>query len=459
MALSQSDRIAISKKIVNIPNENAAADLIKSQLEVGRASAEAEDNANKNLQDSITVLINPYQSELERYDGNGRTQVTEQDMIDSSNRVLQNPFFPNDANTPLPNVPTGGWAFFPAFSGNKAIGKNYDETFTTVTKEQDLIDAINAQVAIIEAQIDATRSTGLACGASGTCNLPQYDNEVDCTGNGGVWAPGPDQKDPDPTTQQALIDIVAAVQAWEDFIVTTQGIISGNPDVDAGRLAENNAAISDINTTISAIDTWQALDDFDVTTSTPGDCASFDALDENDFLPSKLRNTELTALKNAISSRESFIATRIPQIEGHLGTVSQDFGTGDILGGSGFYLQRFRFIDMRLNAIAGSLTALKAAERGQDAQDQFQNANDNAEAALTSVVSASGFRAPALNTSTIHVIDGSLFSPGDSAYVVSDVQQEIAVTISSIDGNRIVLDTVIPEKYRNTDFARLYKEL
>ena len=139
--------------------------------------------------------------------------------------------------------------------------------------------------------------------------------------------------------------------------------------------------------------------------------------------------------------------------------MTQDFDTGEILAALGFHGDRFRIIDMRLNVIGGSLSRLKAIERGQDAQEQLKASNDNAAAAYTSVMRAALFRAPAKGNDNIHVLDASGFSASDVVFVVANDQNEIPAVIQTIDGNRIVLDVDIPEKYRETDLARVYKVL
>jgi len=458
MALTQDDRISISKKIIDIPRENETAEGLKDQLELQRVELEKQDNGNKSLQDDQTALVNDYQAELSRYDGNGRTEVTEQDMLDSANRIIQCPFFPNDNQTSLPSIPDGVWKSFVPFAGGLGIGRDYLEAFSTVTREQDLIDDINDQIVIVEAENAATRSTGDSCVGGGTCSLPIYTNQTDCQDNGGTWTPGgPDFIGPDAQMQQAATDLKNAVQAWEDFLNGTLGVIP--TDTDAGRQVENDASTTSANSAISDIDTWQALQDFDTTTSVPSTCASFNSKPAGDFTPSKFRADELQTIKDAIAAREAFFPTRTGQINGHLGTVVQDSSSGEITSATGFYGTRFRFIDMRLNGMAGSLSKLRGLERGQDAQQSLQNSNNSAGIALTTVMTASQFRAPATNTSTIHVLDGSGFSPGDSAYVTSNSQAEIPVVIQTVSGNRIVLDVNIPEKYRHTEGARLYKVL
>lgn len=460
MALSQDDRISISKKIIEIPKQNAQADVIKGQLEEQRKQAKEEDNGNKQLMDDLTSLINLYQQELERYDGNGRNQLSEQDLQDSANKVLQNPFFPNDTQTPLPNVPDGVWKNFQSFSNNKAVGKQYDETFTTVTKEQDLIDNVNAQIAVVEAENDVTRSTGQEC-ISGSCSMPQYDNQTDCEDNGGTWDSGASTIQPNSTIQQAITDLKNAVQAWEDFLNGTFAVVPTTvQDDDSTRDPLNQDSRDDITNAISVIDTWQALDDFD-TSHGETTCSGFNSIDVNTLNATKLRAAELNALKNEISARQTFISTRISQLEGDdfLGSVTQDFSSGEIQDTKGLYGDRYRVIETRLNLMGGSLNKLKGFERGQNAQEQLKASNDNAAQAYTTVIAATAFRAPAAGTGTIHVLDASQFSPGDSVFVVANNQQELSGTISSISNNTVFLDFSVPKKYRQNAGARLYKIL
>jgi hypothetical protein len=173
----------------------------------------------------------------------------------------------------------------------------------------------------------------------------------------------------------------------------------------------------------------------------------------------KFRADSISALNAELVARQAFIATRTSQISGHLGSIVQNLSTGSITSTSGFYGTRFRFIDLRINAIAGSLTKLSGLEKGESAQDQLKEANDNAGLAYASVMVAVAFRSPAINTESIHVLSATGFNIGDSVYVVSDTQAEISANIVDIDGGRIVLDKKIPEKYRQNEIARLYKVL
>lgn len=458
--LSASDRFTISKKLVEIPKQNNQADTIKSQLESKKTKAAQQDIANQNLMDSLTTLINIYQTEHPRYSGITRTTLAEQDLIDSANRTHQNYFFPNDPNTPLPDISSGVWKQFTSFSANIAIGKTYLEVYPgTSTKEQDLIDDVNAKIAVVESFSDVTRSTGQKCISTGTCSLPAYTDEATCVAHSGVWTPGPDSIVTDTDMQTAGDDLKTSIQNWLDFMNATYPLIATSvQDSNATRLAGNDAARADITNADSIIATWQSKSDFDPTTGYTT-CISFNSIDVSTLSATKFRATDLQYIKDEITARESYVSSRISELDTYLGGITQDFGTGSISATSGLYGSRFRLIETRLNVMNGSLTAKTGLERAQGAQDQLKNSNSNTQAAYSTVMVATAFMAPAGGTSVIHVLDASGFSVSDSIYVVSDVQPEISGTISNIVGNSVYLSIVVSKNYQESDNARLYKLL
>ena len=188
-------------------------------------------------------------------------------------------------------------------------------------------------------------------------------------------------------------------------------------------------------------------------------CAAFAAMVPGDFDPSKLRAPEVDLIKAEITARESFIVTRSSEVDANLGLVDQDTSDGSLNSATGFYGDRYKIIDLRLNLMAGSLNALIAAEKGQEAQDELKASNANAEDVYSSVIKVSAFRAPASGGPDIHVLDASDFSPGDNVFVMANTQQEISTSIVSKDGNRLTLATNIPKKYRENDGARIYKDI
>lgn len=473
MALTQAERIEISKKIIDIPVQNAAFDRIKANLNQNLIKITNEDNANKSLMDNSTDFINPYQSELTELDGIERTVMVEQDLINGAKKIKQNYFFPNDNQVALPSVPDGIWKFLTPFSGSIAIGKTYVEVFPSTGNviEQDKIDAVNAQITIIETAVDNARSTGLECSedASGSCsgedNPPQLD-QVSCELDNGTWTPtgGTDTYDPEPVIQQALIDLVAAINDWKAFIITEKALIL-TTDTNAGRQADNDAAIADIDNAISVIDSWFLYDDWDTTTALPSGsggtaCTAFALMVAADFDPSKLRETELQEIKDETAAREVFTLTRITQLLTNLGSIGQDLSTGEINGsGSGLYDARYKAINVRLNLLGGSLNKKLGTERGQDAQDAQKGTNDSAASLYDSVMKVSLLRAPASNTGTIHILSSADFSIGDAIYIIGEDQLELTGSIVNIQDNTVFLDFSIPEKYTHENRSRLYKVL
>ena len=474
MALSQDDRLSISEKLIDIPAEDAAADKVQEIINENKVQFEKKDEANKNLMDAQTALINPYQKELTQYDGNGRTELVEQDVIDSANKIIQNPFYPNDPQNTIPSLSDGVWKNFPPFALGKAIGKDYFEAYTTETKEQDKIDAVNSAIAAVEALPSGERSSGKICNVddSGSCSgeTPPGSgvDETTCTTNGGTWTPtnGPDTYVPSTDAQTALDNLVTALNDWKAFVTITKGFNTDENavDTDATRQGQNNTSIADIDNLVAVIDSWFAFQDFDVTTALPGGsngsgCALFAALPPGDFDPSKLREDEIQIIKDEITARQAFITTRQSEVEANLGSISQDINSGDITSGTGFYNKRYNFLDLRLNLVGGTKNIVEANDKGIAAQDQLKATNARAAGAYGDVMNLSPLKAPAAGTGTLHVQDGSGFSVGDTVYVAAAKQAELTGTVQEVDGNRVVLDINIPKKYTNNNKGRLYKLL
>lgn len=460
MALTKQERIRISEKIVSIPTENALAEQLKGDLEVNKVKAEDKDGGHKTLSDDKTALIDGYQDELAKYDGNERTKLVEQDFQDAVDRKLGNFFFLNDPNTPTPNVPSGTWPYFLPYAGNKAVGKTYQEVYSgVVAKEQDKIDVVLSKIIAVEGFSDIQRSSGQHCVTTptGSCSLPAYDNEADCTLNGGIWTPGtPDESIENyPDMQTAGTELKDAIQDWEDFMNTVDAVVV-TTDTDTTRSAENTASKDDISNAISIVGVWQALSDFD-TDHGQTTCAGFNGYDVSLLDPTKFRAAELQAIKDELTARQSFITTRISQLEGYLGTVVQDLTTGNITSKSGLYGDRYGIIDLRLNVMIGSLSEVKGYEQAQDAQQQLQNANGNAEDTYGSIMKVALFRAPAAGTNVIHLMDSTDFSIGDTVYIVADEQDEIEAVVEGKDNNTIYLNKEISKKYTRDIRGRIYR--
>lgn len=458
MPLSQEDRIAFSLNIVSAPEKIKAFDMSQAQTAAEIEKLVKLDAANKNLFDPPNALITSYQTEMGMLDGNLRTTVTEQNIQDSAARTIQNYFFPNDQSVTVPSlVPSHNvWIRIPPFALTYAIGKNYTEGYGTTTKEADLINPILALIATAGGNTDIMNTTGQQCGSTGTCSLPMYTTQATCTLNGGIWTPGPDAITNDPAIQQLKTDLVAAVNAYKSFLQSMAAIIVTTDPVNQ---AQNQAAINNINNVIiPALNTWLGYVDFN-TAHGQTTCAGFNSYNSNLLAPTKLHSTQLAALQSAISARNSFYATRITQVAGYLGTITQDLNTGELTSSTGLYGKRYGFLLLRLHTLDGSLSKLKALQNGKGAQDSIKANITNTKNTYMSILPTSLLKAPGNGTNSITLVDTSFLSPGDTVYVTADGQEELLRAVKSVSNDTVILNDIVPAKYRAAEKGRLYKDL
>lgn len=455
MALSKQDRISFSKKIVNAEVEKTGIESSKQKIEVEKQKAYELDQANKNLVDGKTVLINAYQVELSRYNGIARTSLTETDIQDAADFKLGNHLYPNDAQNPPPSTAPQIWTQPKPYARNKAVGKLYNENYpTAVAAEQSKINNILTSINTIETYPLIQRVTGQLC-TNGTCSIPQYTNQTDCTSNGGTWTPGPDTIISNAALQATYNTLVTQVNDLKTYVLTTQGLILTNDPV-TSRQTQNNTAIANINTIVAAIDTWLGLTAFN-TGHGQTTCAGFNSYNPALLGATRLQSGNLTTFKNAITTRQTFVATRVTQIDTNLGSLTQNLTNGNVTG-SGLYLERWDFLSLRLNFFGGSLLAFKGFEKAINAQNALQAQIDLAKNIYSGLLTASILSAPSNGTKVLHLKSIQDFASGDNIFLVSDTQEELGLTIASVQGNKIIVDREVPAKYRPAESARVYKD-
>ena len=432
MAFSQQDRIEISKKLVSLPKENEGIQGTIGELQAVEGDAERLDITNSGLIDRFTPLVNAYQDEARFLDGNVRTVLTEQIMVDSAQKVRGNSFFPNDTDNPAPSVPNGVWVKFNVYANTHAVGRNAVEQFPSqITTESQIINNIDAQIDIAEGEILSNRITGKKCD-----NDDFEDNQV---------------------IIDALDEIKSLVIQWTDYLEEQKNAILAADEPDVDKQNENDIAINEIDSALSAISDWEMIQDFDTTTPLPSTCAVFNAMTEGDFQQAKLSPTTLQILKDAMSARNTFIPVRLSQLNNNLGSIVQDLDTGEYTSLSGLYGQRILYINLRLNLVTGSLPALLSIQNGISANNQMLDANEQAFVAYSNFMVAALLASPGVNLQYITIKDSSNFSVGDVIFLVADKQQELRGSITEIDGNRIRLNFTVPKKYTPANFGRLYR--
>lgn len=437
MALTQDQRIEISKKVVSIPMENASSLDSKSKLEDAKIKTKSQDDGNKSFSDDKTVFINGYQNEVKRIDGKDRTEITEQDFLDSAVNKIGNYFFLNQQSIPTPSLPDGVWKQFIPFANTKAVGKFYNEAYQTIQKEGDIITLIQGYNTSMDAFTGIQRTTGQSC----TAGTP----------------PASDVIANNATIQTLSTNIITQVNNWKSFLTASIPFIITN-DPDPIKQAQNDAAIADINNSISVIDTWLLAPTFD-TAHGQTSCSGFNAY--NPFLLSatKFRTDKFNTLKNEIIARLAFIVTRIVEVNTNLGSITQNLTNGQITASSGLYGGRFPFINLRLNLMAGTLKKLEGLKLAQRAQDESVDFNSQTASAYSSVMFVTLLAAPSTGGDKIHLKDASGISVGNSVYIVANEQQETALTVVAKTGNMIQVSQNVSEKYRTNNLSRIYKIL
>lgn len=437
MALTQDQRIEISKKISSIPAENAGALDSKDKLEEAKLKIKSQDDANKSFSDAKTVFIDKYQKEVGRLDGNERSEVVEQDFLDSALSKSGNFFFPNKIDTPLPSVPDGVWKNFTPFAKSKAIGKSYTETYGSIQKEGDIISTIQSYIANLAPYTEIQKTTGQKC----TVGTPPA---LDVIAN-------------DPVFQTLASNIISQVNNWKSFLNSSLPFVVTD-DPNATKQAENNASIADMNNAVSVIDLWLSKPNFD-TAHGQTDCPGFNSYNPYLLQQTKFRTDGLTILTNEITDRLAYIVTRVSQLTAVLGDINQNLTTGNINSSTGLYGERFAFISLRLNLMSGTLRKLESLKLGQKSQDEIISFNAQALSAYSSVMFNSTLQAPSTGSDKLHLKDASGISPGDSVYIVANNQPEVSLMVVSKTGNLVQFDQVISQRYRTDNLSRVYKIL
>lgn len=412
MALTQNERISLSKRFVSIPDENAAfASNAATLQELVDAEAD-KDEGFKGLFAADNQLIDLYHDEVTEVFGQNRTSVTEQNLQDSADKIDGNFFFPQLPDVPTASLPNGVWTQFKAFARNIAVGRLYDESFDTVDSESDKISDVTTLTAKIAADYTQTeRQTGT------TFPPPTPPATFDLPAD--------------------LASLKTAVNTWEASLNTQRTALLANTDPE--RTSEIAAAIADIDDALVEISDWNALPDYAV--------------------GGKVDDPGLLILNDEAAARNSFIPTRQSQINSRLGSVNQDISDGTITSLSGLYGNRYINIDARVNLVQGSLSQSSRLELGKKAQDQGADNNTQYLNYLTNIIVATKLAADGTGANTIEVEDVSNFSISDTVFVVSDTQSELTGTITNISGTTVTLSFNVPSSYIVVELARMYKEV
>lgn len=247
MALTQNDRIAISKKIVSVDLDNAIIDNTILQLQSGVIEAQNKDGSNISLIDDVDLVIVPYQQEISVIEGKQRVVLQSSDYFDAAKGVTGNLFFPNDNNTTVPSIGSQVWTQLTPFAGNGAIGKNKAETYADIAGEEPSITALQAAIAAYDAAPPLEQPPLLTAVETAAQAYRAQLLSVQSS----IWT-----TDPDPTrdaqNQQAIIDVQTAINQIDAYLSNTSNTtlaetaIANRAPVRIARKAEINAVLGNI---------------------------------------------------------------------------------------------------------------------------------------------------------------------------------------------------------------------
>ena len=439
MPVSKSDRIVFSKKIVSAADDIASIDKAKQQILISKEKALELDNAHKNLFNAKNSLVVAYENEIKFLDGNIRIAPTETDFLNSANLLSGNYFYPITQGSLPPSISVP-WNKTKPFALNIALGKKYNETYDTTTSEPSVISQITSAISSIESTYLAIeRVTGQTCTTVTNPPNPPTDTISTLT-----------------ALHNALADLVTKVQNWKSLIQSESSSIYTS-DSNTSRKNESIAAKNNIDlTVIPAINTWLAYSNFN-TAHGQTTCVGFFAYNPTLLGATKLQATQLNAFKTAISNRSAFILSRLGQLNGYFGSLSQDLNSGDV-SGSGLYYDRYQTINLRLNLLNGSLIDYNSYVKAIASQEDQKASILSATSTYASIVKAAKFISSATGTEYVQMESVSDFSVGDQVYIVTDTQEEIVRNIVEINNKRVKFGQPVPAKYRETDYGRMYKD-
>jgi len=440
MPTAQADRISFSLYQVTAPTTIAGVQSAQAAVAAQQVKAQAIDTANDNLFLPSNTLIGQYQAEFNNIDGNLRTTISEQDIVDAANKKLQNDFFPNDTTKVVPSLSAlnNVWPYLSPFALSFAVGKNYVQVYGTNPSNEDAnITTIQGIFTSLAANTDIQNTTGQKADTVLSNPIVTF------------------------TALQTLsTNLNAAVAAWKTALQAQATAIGLIVDSNSTNTANNAAALNNINNVIlPAIAAFQALPAF---TPMPGSTTgtAFNSTNPATLTPHpQLYSVNLATFTAAVTARATFVATRTAQLNAVLGTIAQDTTNGNVTSSSGLYGRRYGFLALRLNALNGSLTVLSSFKTAASAQTNIIANIKSTAATYFTIIPTTGFAANANGTPFVSLVDVSFLSPGDSVYVTADNQVEIAMAIKTIVGNAVTLNDSIPAKYTIASNVRLYKDL
>lgn len=242
--------------------------------------------------------------------------------------------------------------------------------------------------------------------------------------------------------QEILTNVSTAISGfvteWYGKVNNQITALTAQQETRSTQMTQNAAALSADNTALSTINAWIAL--------------------PNTGVSGKYASASLSPLITLISTREGFATGRITDITTALGSVVVTGNTFSGVAGSPYY-ERYKWLNNRINRISGSATRYFQANNGMGYLTTLSTNNDMLQTDYSAFFLTKAI-AVLDGTNIIQLKDYSGINPGDSLTVLSETQPEITRGVVSLMGtNQLKLDQPIPNTYQITDIARVFKTL
>jgi hypothetical protein len=232
-------------------------------------------------------------------------------------------------------------------------------------------------------------------------------------------------------------NIDSTVLDWESTLNSELSALNSN-GAGGTEGTQNSAAIADINSAISAINTWQALP------PTGGTSRYGTPLD--------------TYIVAAIAARTAFIPTRIPQITASIGSASQP-GPEGAFTGTGTFLKYCNIINMRIHRVEGTLSKYVNVDLGIKAITEKIALKQTQLAQDTSVFDVKEFQVDGNGSDTVKLKNVAGLAPSQTVKIISNKKGAITTTIVSINDLDVQLAASITADYAVQDKARLVRQI
>lgn len=362
----------------------------------------------------------------------GNAEKTEIDEVQVQINLLENGFSDGTTNT-SPTTAPSATTFEIASGHDLAIS---DDIVVVEGSANFLANISNVQVDIpvagtdtITYSITAGSHSGMTTSANVRNSHPGF-SDTERTGGGSPDAPAV------MAYWKGLID--PKVNDWE-AVLNTQLTALNNNNAKGADATNNATTISNVNTALTAISTWEGT----AASTRYGDTAT-DPLE--------------TIMVNRETATTGEIDARIAEIDTALGDVTQA-GDGSVTG-SGYYLSLFNWIDVRINLGNGSLLKYHRVDDTLPIFDQeIANANYRKQE-YEKEMTVKTITQDATNTDTTVVVDDvSGLSISDSVRVFDDDSSVLTRTINDIQGLNVILNSALGESLSISKLARLVKLL